>query len=116
MIHDNSKKILKDICNIMYDNYKLFPIAQALYENSKHLSEEDHKTYVLISLELYSGIKYILFNKFNAIEEIWWQLTTPMFEPILKSTLKSVLALYIRHYSGDDKEEIEKFWKTIENY
>jgi len=108
------KKMLRDACNIMYDNYKLFPIVEVLYEQAKTLSEEDRKTYVLLNIELYSGIKYIVSHKLAAIDEIWWQLETSMFEPILKSILKSVLMVYINN--SLDKEEIEYLNVIIENY
>lgn len=106
--NDQIDEICKDATTIMVKYPTLFPIVELF---SKTIIETGRLKY---AIERYSGLRTVAKLKNNAMMELWWSMSTEMYEPMKKVLLKDILIEYALPLYGDNehRKEWDKMLKT----
>ena len=89
--------VVNKIAKIMYENPEVFWISKILSAYGKKilkLKGEYLSLYVEVSIRKQFNIGYIVKQKIDALEELWWSIEKSALEEAKQSVIKSVLIMY----------------------
>lgn len=92
---EHSRKQILDTCvSIMLKYPHLFPIVETI---NKCYQEHDKKDFMIsYEIEQHTGLKYIIAQKINHVQEIWWETSPNNYTSLVNSIIKSILIIYTR--------------------